>query len=131
MGGTRVRVQTRLTREYVEGYGDVETEWVQYTPRQPGRFLKGPFPWAQFVIAAKLPGRALALWLAIHHQAALAKRDTVVLSPLMLAELRISRGVKFIALHSLAQAGLIALEQRRGRVTRVRLLPVQPDTASS
>jgi hypothetical protein len=57
---------------------EIETDWSRAKRvRVQGRFLKGPIPFAHLSPAAKLPGRALNVFVAIHHQTALTQKEWV------------------------------------------------------
>ena len=90
--------------------------------RHQGRFLKGPIPMAKITAAAVLPGKALALFLAIHHRTALTGQSTVTLPRSLLAELGIGRDAKARGLRDLEAAGLVHVERARGHTARVGLI---------
>jgi hypothetical protein len=67
---------------------EVETDLVRQSKIRRGeRFLKGPIPLKDIAAAACLPGHALALFLAVHHQTALTGKPVVTLPARLLAEL--------------------------------------------
>jgi DNA-binding transcriptional ArsR family regulator len=92
--------------------------------RQPhrGEFLKGPIPMAALDTAARLPGKALAVYLAIQHRAALTGGDQVTLPAARLAAMGVSKDAKSRALTALEAADLITLDRASGRAARIRLL---------
>jgi DNA-binding MarR family transcriptional regulator len=101
---------------------EVETAALrQSRRRRSDRFLKGPIPLHLIAAAARLPGRALAVLLAVHHQMTLAGKPSVSLPSGLLAEFGIDRDAKARVLHQLEQAGLIRVERTLGRAARVRL----------
>jgi DNA-binding MarR family transcriptional regulator len=79
--------------------------------RAAGHFLRGPIPWCDLSKAAALGGKALALFLAIHHQCALRRSRTVKLPGSLLASLSIGRKAAADALDRLERAGLITVER--------------------
>ncbi len=89
--------------------------------RQQERFLKGPIPLRDIAAAARLPGQALALYLAVHHRTALTGKDSVTLPAALLADLGISRNAKARGLKHLEQSGLITVARSIGRAARVQL----------
>jgi len=89
--------------------------------RIAGRFLKGPIPLPEIAQAAQLPGRALALFLAIHHQTALTGKRVVTLPKTLLADLGIDKDSKSRGLKLLQSAGLVELEPVKGNAARVVL----------
>jgi DNA-binding MarR family transcriptional regulator len=89
--------------------------------RHAGRFLKGPIPLNDITVASRLPGRALAVFLAIHHRVALTRNPEVTLPKRLLAELGVTRDGKARALHALEAAGLARVERQHGRSPKIRL----------
>ena len=73
-------------------------------------------------MAARLPGQALAVFLAIHHRVALTGSSMTTLPKGLLVELGVSRDVKARALRDLERESLIAVERTIGRTARVKLL---------
>jgi hypothetical protein len=84
--------------------------------------LKGPIPLPQIAAAARLPGQALALFLAVHHQTSLTKKTIVTLSRGLLTDFGISPGAKARGLRQLEEAGLVRVERSRGRAARVGIV---------
>jgi hypothetical protein len=72
--------------------------------------------------AAALPGKSLAVALALLHLANTRKKSTVLLIRRDLARFSISPDAGFDGLTRLAQAGLIMAKRRRGRPPEVTLL---------
>lgn len=102
---------------------EVRTDAVQaYDRRAKGRFLKGPIPLRPIALAARLPGQALAVYLAIHHRTALTRSDSVTLPKGLMEQFGVSRDSKARALYALESATLISVERRKGRTARVTLL---------
>jgi hypothetical protein len=104
------------------GLGFDEIEITTFRPLPKRRFLKGPVPWTGLCAAARLPGQALAVFIAIHHRAALTGSATITLPKNLLVELGISRDAKARALHALQEASLVAVGRVNGRSARIRLL---------
>ena len=71
--------------------------------------------------ASCLGGRALAVYLAIHHQTALTGRHIVTLPRALLNDLGVDKDAKARALHLLEDAGLIGTERLKGRAARCSL----------
>ena len=91
------------------------------SPRE--RFLCGPIPWRWIMEAARLPGRALHVGLAIWLYARIRRTGEVRLSVAPLyAELGVSRTAAGRALRHLEQARLIAVVRHVGRKPIVTLL---------
>jgi DNA-binding MarR family transcriptional regulator len=102
---------------------EVETSLLKRTKtRRRERFLKGPIPFKDIAEAARLPGRALALYLAVHHQMALTGRPIVTLPATLLRELGISRSTKGRCLYALEQAGLVNVARSKGKAARIELI---------
>lgn len=87
-----------------------------------GRFIKGPIPLDWIGRAARLPGKALHVALALRYLAGLQKTSTVKLGAKALAALGVARDAKYRALMHLQQSNLIAVEQTPGRLPVVTLL---------
>ena len=89
--------------------------------RSTARFLKGPVPLVSLAVAACLPGKALAVYLAIVHRRDLTHEPTVTLQSRLLREFGVDRDSKARALRALEGAGLIAVDRTAGRAARVTL----------
>jgi hypothetical protein len=89
--------------------------------RQAARFLKGPIPLRDITVASRLPGRALAVFLAVHHRVALTRNPVVALPKRLLAEFGVGKDAKAGALRALETAGLIRVERQAGRQPKIRL----------
>ena len=100
----------------------VETQWSRRgQQRAHVRFLKAvPLPLLQK--AARLPGRALALYLAIRHRSDLRRGQAVTLPAAYLRDWGISRYAQDRALVVLETADLVDVERRRGRPALVTVL---------
>jgi hypothetical protein len=85
------------------------------------RFLKGPIPLPDIAAAARLPGKCLALFLAVHHQIALSGESTIKVLPRLLGDFGISRSAKARCLKLLEQAGLITVTRLKGGAARIEL----------
>jgi hypothetical protein len=95
---------------------------VPKPPPVPGWFVRGPFPGEQFAIAARLPGKALAVWLLIHHQYRLRGNEVVTLSTALLDRVGIEQMSKLRALRHLEAAGLVTVTWSTGHPPRLRLV---------
>jgi hypothetical protein len=105
---------------------EIETNWSrQNRVRLKGRFLKGPIPFTHLAAAAKLPGQALKVLLAIYHQTALTGKMWVTLPKGLLLDLGVSRDAKSRALAHLSTAGIAEVRNHKGKPSRVRLSEVQ------
>ena len=77
--------------------------------------------------AARLPGKALAIFLLVHHQTTLTGKSLVTLTAGLLAEFGIDKDAKARGLRELEQAGLVSLQHRRGCAVRVELMESVPE----
>jgi hypothetical protein len=94
--------------------------------RADERFLRGPIPWAWLVRAARQPGHALHVAVALWHLSGLHRQAAqVVLHSAVLRELGIARTTAYRALTALEDAALVAVERHPGRLPRVTLLAVE------
>ena len=89
---------------------EVETAWVRkQRQRRAARFLKGPIKLDLLHRAAQLPGKALAVFLAVRHRADLRATAKVTLPTNYLALWGVGRDAKRRALAALEGAGLIRI----------------------
>ena len=87
--------------------------------RQP--FVKGPLLLCDVLTVAKMPGKALALWVLICHRTALNGGRKATLPSRVLADWGIGKDAKIEALRRLEHAGLIKVERPRGYMLKVSL----------
>ena len=93
-------------------------------PKQGERFLRGPIPLPWLSRAARLPGKALHVAIAVYYLAGLKRRRTVALSGKVSAELGVDRHSKYRALKWLEEAGLVRVKRHPGRNPLVTILEV-------
>jgi hypothetical protein len=86
-----------------------------------GLFLKGPLPLPELGLVARMPGKALALWLLIRHRTDVSRNGWATLPPRFLNEWGIRQRAKTNALRHLEQAGLIKIEQPKGYMLKVTI----------
>jgi hypothetical protein len=101
---------------------DREAKNYVLTAQRSQRFLKGPVPWPWIETAAKLPGKALAVGLALWRLAGAVKSNAIRLSNAEVEALGIDRNAKSRAIRDLERAGLITVERRPGCAPRVTIL---------
>ncbi len=90
---------------------------------KPGeKFLKGPIPWKWIVLAARQPGKAIHVSIALWFWAGISKSRRIKLNNIILKTLGVTRFAKHRGLLSLEQAGLISVEQFQGKSPVVTLL---------
>ncbi len=104
-------------------------------PAQPqrinGEFLKGPIPLDWLSVASSLPGKALAVALAIWFEAGRRRSSEVTLTTAILARFGVGRKAKYRALQKLERARLISVMRVPRKNPLVRILAVndgKPDT---
>ena len=86
-------------------------------------YLRGPIPLAWLQKAARLPGRALAVGMAVWHLAGLrGSQQHLSLSTERLAPFGVSRYAKDRALRYLIAAGLVTVARKKGRSPSVSLI---------
>ena len=91
----------------------------QKAARMRERFLKGPIPMRHIARAARLPGQALSVYLALQHQTALTRRQWVTVPKGLLTQLGVSRDAKARALQQLEAAVLVRVVRAKGKAARV------------
>lgn len=90
--------------------------------RKGEKFLKGPIPLTWLQHAAALPGKALAVSVAIWFLAGISNNRTVKLSGKLLRNFGLNRWAGYRALNALESAGLVKVNRRRGRCPEVTLV---------
>ncbi len=86
------------------------------------KFLKGPIPLDWLNMAAKLPGKALHVAIAIWFLAGIKKMRTIALSGSVLNGMGVKRNAAYRALAELEGAGLISVIRYHGRLSEVTIL---------
>jgi DNA-binding MarR family transcriptional regulator len=89
--------------------------------RQRQRFLKGPIPIDVIAAAARLPGKSLAVLLAIRHRADLTRSQTVALPRALMMQFGVQKDSKARALRALEEAGLVRVDRSKGQSPKVTL----------
>jgi hypothetical protein len=110
---------TSTADETLEGI-EVETPWSKKMPSK-GRFLKGPVSLSILQRASLLPGKALAMYLAIQHRCDVQRSLTTTLPTDYLASWGIGKDAKKRALDVLEGDGLVSVERQTGRTARASL----------
>jgi len=90
--------------------------------RQGEKFLKGPIPWKWVTKAAKQPGHALQVGIALWHLSFMKGKRTVALSGTLLKDLGVSRFAGYRALTALEEAGLVSVQRQIGQNPVVTIL---------
>jgi hypothetical protein len=95
---------------------------VERPPRPAGEFLRGPIPLEWLGLAARLPGKALAVALAIWFESGRKKnRRTVTLTRAILDRFGVNRYAAYRALQDLEGAGLVTVKRQQGKNSVVTL----------
>ena len=102
-------------------------------PRPGEKFLKGPVPWGWVEAAVGLPGRALAVGLAVWMEAGCRNRRAVAVSLSRLARLGMTEKAARRAVQALERAGLVTVDRAPGRGLVVTLAhpPTTPANGAS
>jgi hypothetical protein len=94
---------------------DLEAFVKKKVPRQLHPFLRGPVPLWWLVRAAALPGKALAVGIALWYRKGVTDRDVVRPSWKLWDRFGVGRHAAYRALSNLEAAGLIAVERQVGK----------------
>ena len=92
--------------------------------RRCQKFLKGPVPLPWLLVASKLPGKALAVGIAIWFRSGLTGSQTISLPSTLLSLFGVNRHSKRRALDALEEASLIAVDRRSGRNPSITIIEV-------
>jgi len=92
--------------------------------RRGERFLCGPVPWEWIRRAAALPGKALAVGMALWLESGCTKSNTVTFSKTRVAHLGWHPHTVRRGLRQLESAGLVSVDRPAGRCLAVTLLEV-------
>ena len=93
--------------------------------RQTGKFLRGPVPLAWLARAAAMPGKSLAVGLAIWFEYGITGRKEIVVGRGLLDKLNVNSKAGYRALRALETVGLVSVDRHVGRRPRVKILAVQ------
>ena len=85
------------------------------SPRSREPFVKGPIPLWWLTSAARLPGKALAVGVALWYRAGLKKSRTVRGSWRLWDSFGVGRTAVYRSLRQLEDAGLIRVERQNGK----------------
>ena len=95
------------------------------TIKNKKNFLEGPIPLIWFIKAAKLPGKALHVALALWYLAGLENSGEVYLSNRLINIFGVERHAGYRALKALEGAGLVSVQRHQGLSPRVTILEVR------
>lgn len=87
---------------------------VSQSKKSKNKFLRGPINWSWLKAAARLPGSALHVAVAIHFQNGFEQTGMVKLSPTVWRDLGLKRHTVYRAIDELEDAGLVSVERKRG-----------------
>ena len=97
--------------------------WQEKMKRKGGRFVKGPIPQPWLASAAALPGKALAVGIAIWYRSGIEKsKESIKICPTALEQFNLKARTGRRGLAELEKAGLVSVVRHRGRCPRVTLL---------
>ena len=88
------------------------------------RFLRGPVPWPWLSCAARLPGRALHVAVAIRLWTGIKKTNCIVLPTSTLQGMGVNRHAASRAVQALEEAGLLKVTRRLGRKSLVCVIEI-------
>lgn len=108
-----------------------QQRWEVKRRREGGKFISGPLPLPWFRKAASLPGKALAVGLAVWFLRGLVGKDSSrSFTPSTWEQFGLDRRSVYRGLQQLESAGLVTVERHRGRcpvvtirITRGRVRP--------
>ena len=95
--------------------------------RQGDEFLKGPVPLNWLCMAASLPGKTLAIGIAIWFKAGASKSRTVRLTGKLLSKFGVCRKAGYRGLRRLESAELVSVNRHAGRCPIVTILEVKKE----
>jgi hypothetical protein len=106
----------RIDSTTVNGWlKNAQNEQPPRAPIRKGKFLRGPVPLAWLHRAADLPGKALAVGLALWFLRGVQKRRTVRLTRRTLRRLGVGRKPGYLGLKNLEGAGLVRVRRQKGK----------------
>ena len=97
--------------------------------RRQGQFIRGPIPAWWVMRAAALPGKVLAVGMAIWFKRGLTGTpENIAVTEKLAVRYGVKRKARYRALKMLEGAGLIEVDRQKGRSPRVTLLADKPKT---
>ena len=105
---------------------EVMTDVLKHA-RARGTFIRGPFPLSEVRVVGKLPGKALLVWLLIHHRVRMTRQPEITLPNGLLASVGVDPRAKARALMALERAGLVRVRQKPGKTARISLTKTPSD----
>jgi hypothetical protein len=105
---------------------EVMTGVLKY-PHTRDTFIRGPFPLSEVRVVGKLPGKALLVWLLIHHRVRMTRQPEITLPSGLLASVGVDPRAKARALIALEHAGLVRVRQSPGMTARISLTRTPSD----
>ena len=97
---------------------EIETEALNHRRRA---YLRGPLPLAELCAAARLSGKALAVWLLVQYRTRVTRKAEITLPTWLLGAAGIDRNAKARALRELERVGLVRVRRGTGQTPRVFL----------
>ena len=99
----------------------VDASFIVNQNKLNDRFLKGSILLEPLATASCLPGKALAVYIALRHRCDLECKTTVSLPAALLRSFGVSRDAKARALRALEEVGLIQVKRSTGLAARITL----------
>ena len=90
-------------------------------------FLKGPVPMPWLISAANIPGKALHIGIALWFWSGIKKTKTFILPKNAIRGLGVSRQTCYAQLKVMEKAGLLSIESRKGKKSKITLFPDSPN----
>jgi hypothetical protein len=88
-------------------------------------FLKGPVPMPWLISAANIPGKALHIGIALWFWSGIKKTKTFILPKNAIKDLGVSRQTCYAQLKVMEKAGLLSIEARKGKKSKITLLHIR------
>jgi hypothetical protein len=123
----KLRIDPATVDGWLKGARDKPPD-RQAKPRK-GKFLRGPIPLEWLRRAAALPGKALAVGLALWFLRGLRNRRTVRLTRRTLKRFDIGRKPGYLGLKNLLAAGLVHVRRQVGKSPIVTIRNPKPEDA--
>ena len=95
--------------------------------KKRAHFLKGPVPMPWLISAANLPGKALHIGIALWFWSGIKKTKTFILPKNAIRDLGVSRQTCYAQLKVMEKAGLLSIESRKGKKSKITLFPDPPN----
>jgi hypothetical protein len=114
--------------EFPERLSDLsQRQRQERAKRREKRFVRGPIPLWWVERASRLPGKALAVGMAIWFKSGMTLAGAEVpVTPALVKPFGVTRQAGYRAMRALENVGLIVVSRHRGRCPRVRIVREPP-----